>query len=83
MSAWYCGPLSPKRMDGTEDDLLWEEPENNSEASGEQDVYDDQITQAEFDGLFGQSDDDEFEGFESSCYELTVLQIYSIQVVFF
>ena len=56
-------------IDGTEDDILWEEdanPEQESENgdSQDEDVYDDQLTEEQWRSLFGESDDeDEFEGF--------------------
>ena len=64
-------------MDGTEDDLLWEQPtvnepqqelngnEEESDNGFEIDPCDDQITHEEFLELFGSSDgsEDEFEGF--------------------
>ena len=56
-------------IDGTEDDILWEEdanPEQESENgdSEDEDLYDDQLTEEQWRSLFGESDDeDEFEGF--------------------
>ena len=57
-------------MDGTEDDLLWEEEEETATAQNDDDEaegpYDNMITAEEWDELFGQTDDEEgyFEGFE-------------------
>ena len=56
-------------INGTEDDILWEEeanPEQESEddESEDKDVYDDKLTEEQWRSLFGESDDeDEFEGF--------------------
>ena len=58
------------KMDGTEDDLLWEEEEETATAQNDDDKaegpYDDMITAEEWDQLFGLTDDKEdyFEGFE-------------------
>ena len=56
-------------MDGTEDDMLWEddltaEDENpeNGEAE-EPNPYDDMLSAEDFNRLFGESDDEDFEGF--------------------
>ena len=54
-------------IDGTEDDLLLEEedciPEEDNENKDE-DLYDNQLTEEEWQNLFGESDDkDEFDGF--------------------
>ena len=56
------------RLDGTEDDILWEEIGEQSteleEEMEENDIYDDSVTATEFERLFGDSDGDEdFEGF--------------------
>ena len=54
-------------MDGTEDEILWEETEEvpttpvDEEDEG---VYADHLTSAEWQNLFGNSDDEEFAGFE-------------------
>ena len=56
-------------IDGTEDDILWEEeanPEEESEddESEDEDGYDNQLTEEQWRSLFGESDnEDEFEGF--------------------
>lgn len=57
-------------IDGTEDDLLWEEEETcsaeeeNEDEDEDEDPYDDQLTEEEWRNLFGESDDeDEFDGF--------------------
>ena len=58
-------------LDGTEDDLLWEESnaeaadESEADNASELDPYDDRITEEGFAELFGMSDssDDEFYGF--------------------
>ena len=56
-------------IDGTEDDILWEEdanPEQESDdaESEDEDLYDDQLTEEQWRSLFGESDgEDEFEGF--------------------
>ena len=56
-------------IDGTDDDLLWEEEEETCTAEKEnqdedEDPYDDQLTEEEWQNLFGESDDeDEFNGF--------------------
>ena len=56
-------------IDGTEDDILWEEeanPEQESkdDESEDKDMYDNQLTEEQWRSLFGESDDeDEFEGF--------------------
>ena len=53
-------------LDGTEDDLVWEEEEDSSQVEEEHDcdVYDDRITPEQWQELFGESDDEEeFHGF--------------------
>ena len=53
-------------LDGTEDDLVWEEEEDSSQVEEEPDcdVYDDMITPEQWQELFGESDDEEeFHGF--------------------
>ena len=52
-------------LDGTEDDLVWEEEEDLSQVEEEPDcdVYDDRITPEQWQELFGESDDEEFHGF--------------------
>jgi len=56
-------------IDGTENDLLWEEEEETFTAEEEnededEDPYDNQLTQEEWRNLFSESDDeDEFDGF--------------------
>ena len=53
-------------LDGTEDDLVWEEEEDSSQVEEEPDcdVYDDRITLEQWQELFGESDDEEeFHGF--------------------
>ena len=53
-------------LDGTEDDLVWEEEEDSSQVEDEPDcdVYDDRITPKQWQELFGESDDEEeFHGF--------------------
>ena len=53
-------------LDGTEDDLVWEEEEDSSQVEEEPDcdVYDDRITAEQWQELFGESDDEEeFHGF--------------------
>ena len=56
-------------IDGTGNDILWEEdanPEQESKNgdSEDEDVYDDQLTEEQWPSLFEESDDeDEFEGF--------------------
>ena len=53
-------------LDGTEDDLVWEEEEDSSQVEEEPDcdVYDDRITPEQWQELFGESDDEEeFHGF--------------------
>lgn len=56
-------------IDGTEDDILWEEDtnpeqESNDAESEDKDLYDDQLTEEQWRSLFGESDgEDEFEGF--------------------
>ena len=53
-------------LDGTEDDLVWEEEEDSSQVEEEPDcdVYDDRITPKQWQELFGESDDEEeFHGF--------------------
>ena len=53
-------------LDGTEDDLVWEEEEDSSQVEEELDcdVYDDRITPEQWQELFGESDDEEeFHGF--------------------
>ena len=55
-----------KYLDGTEDDLVWEEEEDSSQVEEEPDcdVYDDRITPEQWQELFGESDDEEeFHGF--------------------
>ena len=60
--------------DGTEDDMLWEEEEEEEatipdeesvdQESEDEDVYDDRLTEEEWQNLFGTSDDEEdFDGF--------------------
>ena len=48
-------------LDGTEDDLVWEEEEDSSQVEEELncDVYDDRITPKQWQELFGESDDEE------------------------
>ena len=48
-------------LDGTEDDLVWEEEEDSSQVEEEPDcdVYDDRITPEQWQELFGESDDEE------------------------
>ena len=53
-------------LDGTEDDLVWEEEEDSSQVEEEPDcdVYDDRITPEQWQELFGVSnDEEEFHGF--------------------
>ena len=53
-------------LDGTEDDLVWEEEEDSFQVEEEPDcdVYDDRITPEQWQELFGESDDEEeFHGF--------------------
>ena len=53
-------------LEGTEDDLVWEEEEDSSQVEEEPDcdVYDDRITPEQWQELFGESDDEEeFHGF--------------------
>ena len=52
-------------LDGTEDDLVWEEEEDSSQVEEEPDcdVYHDRITPEQWQELFGESDDEEFHGF--------------------
>ena len=52
-------------LDGTEDDLVWEEEEDSSQVEEEPDcnVYDNRITPEQRQELFGESDDEEFHGF--------------------
>ena len=53
-------------LDGTENDLVWEEEEDSSQVEEEPDcdVYDDRITPKQWQELFGESDDEEeFHGF--------------------
>ena len=53
-------------LDGTEDDLVWEEEEDSSQVEEEPDcdVYDGRITPEQWQELFGESDDEEeFHGF--------------------
>ena len=53
-------------LDGTEDDLVWEEEEDSSQVEEEPDcdVYNDRITPEQWQELFGESDDEEeFHGF--------------------
>ena len=53
-------------LDGTEDDLVWEEEADSSQVEEEPDcdVYDDRITPEQWQELFGESDDEEeFHGF--------------------
>ena len=47
-------------LDGTEDDLVWEEEEDSSQVEEEPDcdVYDDRITPEQWQELFGESDDE-------------------------
>ena len=56
-------------MDGTEDEILWEEsedvpttPVDDEDDDGE--VYADHLTSEEWQNLFGDSDDEDFAGFE-------------------
>ena len=57
------------KMDGTEDDLLWEEDTDKEDEKDEEDeepTWDTDvahITQEEMDELFGDSDEEEFDGF--------------------
>ena len=56
----------PTGVDGTEDDLVWEEEEDSSQVEEEPDcdVYDDRITPEQWQEFFGESDDEkEFHGF--------------------
>lgn len=51
-------------IDGTEDDILWEEeanPKQGSEddESEDEDVYDDKLTEEQWRSLFGESDDED------------------------
>ena len=53
-------------LDGTEDDLVWEEEEDSSQVEEEPDcdVYDNRITPEQWQELFGEShDEEEFHGF--------------------
>ena len=53
-------------LNGTEDDLVWEEEEDSSQVEEEPDcdVYNDRITPEQWQELFGESDDEEeFHGF--------------------
>ena len=53
-------------LDGTKDDLVWEEEEDSSQVKEEPDcdVYSDRITPEQWQELFGESDDEEeFHGF--------------------
>ena len=53
-------------LDGTKDDLVWEEEEDSSQVEEEPDcdVYNDRITPEQWQELFGESDDEEeFHGF--------------------
>ena len=50
-----------KSMDGTEDDHLWQDSgESSSEETWD---TDEPLTQQEWEYLFGESDDEDFEGF--------------------
>ena len=56
-------------MDGTEDEILWEEtedvpttPVDDEDEDGK--VYADHLTSEEWQNLFGDSDDEDFAGFE-------------------
>jgi len=55
-------------MDGTEDKILWEEtedvPTTPVDDDDEDGVYADHLTSRELQNLFGDSDDEEFTGFE-------------------
>jgi len=55
-------------MDGTEDEILWEEtedvPTTPVDDEDEDGVYADHLTSGEWQNLFGDSDDEEFAGFE-------------------
>ncbi|PFX14021.1 putative 115 kDa protein [Stylophora pistillata] len=53
-------------MDGTEDDLIWDEPaeeEDEPEMNDEEDMYDDRLTENQWNELFGHSDEEDFDGF--------------------
>ena len=51
-------------MDGTEDDHLWQDSgESSSEEPEETWDTDERLTQQEWEDLFGESDDEDFEGF--------------------
>ena len=56
-------------IDGTEDDILWEEEtavpdEESEEEDKDHDVYDDRLTEEQWQNLFGESDaEEEFDGF--------------------
>ena len=56
-------------MDGTEDEILWEETEDVPTTSVDEEdedegLYADHLTSEEWQNLFGDSDDEEFAGFE-------------------
>lgn len=44
-------------IDGTEDDILWEEEANPKQ--GSEDMYDDKLTEEQWRSLFGESDDED------------------------
>lgn len=56
--------------DGTEDDILWDdeeeetvEVESNDDEEMECDIYEDKLTEEQWRDLLGESDDEEFDGF--------------------
>ena len=51
-------------MDGTEDNHMWQDSEESSSEEPEE-IWDtdERLAQQEWEDLFGESDDDEFEGF--------------------
>ena len=56
-------------MDGTEDEILWEETEEIpttpvDDEDEDEGVYADHLTSEEWQNLFGNSDDEDFAGFE-------------------
>ena len=53
-------------IDGTEDEILWDDEEDDEEEEMEEecDIYDDKLTEDQWHDLFGESDEEEeFEGF--------------------
>ena len=53
-------------IDGTEDEILWDDEEDDEEEEMEEeyDIYDDKLTEGQWHDLFGESDEEEeFEGF--------------------